>query len=144
MATSLLPGCMIIASDSCLEREADCWRVVPTGCMVVRPIAGQRSLEASNDIAGELSLATESKSEIMAWFAPGTMLQSKHFPSKLLGRDASHRTRKLDTHLTHGCMQHFRHSSSGGSDATSKSRGETSGFLPFLEPLICRWSRMVR
>lgn len=25
------------------------------------------------------------------------------------GRDAAHRTRNLDTHLTHGCIQHFRH-----------------------------------
>lgn len=25
------------------------------------------------------------------------------------GRDASHRTRNLDTHLTHGCIQLFRH-----------------------------------
>lgn len=25
------------------------------------------------------------------------------------GHDASHRTRNLDTHLTHGCIQLFRH-----------------------------------
>ena len=25
------------------------------------------------------------------------------------GRDATHRTRNLDTHLTHGCIQLFRH-----------------------------------
>lgn len=31
------------------------------------------------------------------------------FPARLVGRDASHRTRNLDTHLTHGCIQHFRH-----------------------------------
>lgn len=30
-------------------------------------------------------------------------------PDGLQGRDASHRTRNLDTHLTHGCIQHFRH-----------------------------------
>ncbi len=35
--------------------------------------------------------------------------QPAPFPARLLGRDASHRTRNLDTHLTHGCIQHFRH-----------------------------------
>lgn len=144
MATSLLPGCMIIASDARLEREAARWRVARAGCMVVRPVPGRCSLNAGCGIAGERSLAAGGKSETMACFAPGTMLQSGHFPSRLLGRDASHRTRKLDTHLTHGCMQHFRHFSSGGSDATSKSRGETLGFLPFFEPLIRRCSRTVR
>lgn len=29
--------------------------------------------------------------------------------ARLLGRDATHRTRNLDTHLTHGCIQLFRH-----------------------------------
>lgn len=144
MATSLRPGCMIIASDACFEREAARWRVAQNGCMVFRQVPGQRSLEAGCDIAGELSLATGGKTATSGCFMQGTMLRSGHFSSRMLGRDASHRTRKLDTHLTHGCMQHFRHFLSGGSDATSKSRDETSGFLPFLEPLICRWSRAVR
>ncbi len=144
MTTPLLPGFTTAAPDARLVQKAARWRVVPTACMVVRPVPGQFFLDAGSDIAGELSLATGSKSATMARLGPGTMLQSAHFSSRLLGRDASHRTRKLDTHLTHGCMQHFRHFSSGGSDATSKSRGETSGFLPFLEPLICRWSRTVR
>ena len=29
------------------------------------------------------------------------------FDAKLRGRDATHRTRTLDTHLTHGCIQLF-------------------------------------
>jgi hypothetical protein len=29
--------------------------------------------------------------------------------ARLQGRDATHRTRNLDTHLTHGCIQLFRH-----------------------------------
>lgn len=28
--------------------------------------------------------------------------------ARSLGRDATHRTRNLDTHLTHGCIQLFR------------------------------------
>lgn len=136
MATSLLPECMIIASDSCLEREADYWRVVRTGCMVVRPIAGQRSREPGNDIVGELTLATGSESETMACFAPGTMLQSKHFSSRLLGRDASHRTRKLDTHLTHGCMQHFRHFSRQRAGSARSRRKQIDGFQPFSEAAL--------
>ena len=31
------------------------------------------------------------------------------FQARLRGRDATHRTRNLDTHLTHGCIQLFRH-----------------------------------
>jgi len=31
------------------------------------------------------------------------------FQARLQGRDATHRTRNLDTHLTHGCIQLFRH-----------------------------------
>lgn len=52
-----------------------------------------------------------------------------HFPARLQGRDASHRTRNLDTHLTHGCIQHFRHFSrqrSGG----ALSGGPGSGSFP--------------
>jgi hypothetical protein len=30
------------------------------------------------------------------------------FEARSLGRDATHRTRNLDTHLTHGCIQLFR------------------------------------
>jgi len=31
------------------------------------------------------------------------------FEARLRGRDATHRTRNLNTHLTHGCIQLFRH-----------------------------------
>ena len=31
------------------------------------------------------------------------------FDARSQGRDATHRTRNLDTHLTHGCIQLFRH-----------------------------------
>ena len=136
MATSLRLGCMIIASDSCLEREADCWRVVPTGCIGDRPVPGQFFLDAGCDIAGELSLATGSKFATMAHLARGTMLQSGHFSSRLLGRDASHRTRKLDTHLTHGCMQHFRHFSRQRAGSARSRRQQIDGFQPFSEAAL--------
>ena len=67
----------------------------------------------------------------------GAMAQPWLFPAGLLGRDASHRTRKLDTHLTHGCMQHFRQFSSGGSDVNSARGFKMCGFPAFFEPLIC-------
>ena len=31
------------------------------------------------------------------------------FPARSQGLDATHRTRNLDTRLTHGCIQLFRH-----------------------------------
>ena len=31
------------------------------------------------------------------------------FEARSQGRDAAHRTRNLNTHLTHGCIQLFRH-----------------------------------
>lgn len=37
------------------------------------------------------------------------MSETLAFSEMLLGRDATHRTRNLDTHLTHGCIQLFRH-----------------------------------
>lgn len=40
-----------------------------------------------------------------AWSPSGTVALVARLP----GRDATHRTRILDTHLTHGCIQHFRH-----------------------------------
>ena len=36
------------------------------------------------------------------------MPESVVFDARLRGRDATHRTRNLDTHLTHGCIQLFR------------------------------------
>ncbi len=37
------------------------------------------------------------------------MAEAGASPTKPQGRDAAHRTRNLDTHLTHGCIQLFRH-----------------------------------
>ncbi len=51
---------------------------------------------------GSTSLIAGLRGEPSIKTAPG--LYSANLP----GRDASHRTCNQDTHLTHGCMQHFR------------------------------------
>src|SRR3546814_17235433 len=61
---------------------------------------------------------------------PGARLKSEVIviQAKKLGRDATHRTHYLDTHLTHGCIQHFRRFSSGGFDVASDGKiGRASG-----------------
>jgi hypothetical protein len=37
------------------------------------------------------------------------MSETTAFEARSQGRDATHRTRNLDTHLTHGCIRLFRH-----------------------------------
>ncbi|MFC3309632.1 hypothetical protein [Blastomonas aquatica] len=56
------------------------------------------------------------------------MAEPNHFPARLQGRDASHRTRNLDTHLTHGCIQHFRHFSRQRSGSALSGGPESGGF----------------
>ena len=63
------------------------------------------------------------------------MSESIAFDARLQGRDASHRTRNLDTHLTHGCIQLFRHFSSGGCDSASWGLVRSHGFSALVEPL---------
>ena len=53
--------------------------------------------------------------------------------ARVQGCDASHRARILDTHLTHGCIQLFRHFSSSGSDGASDCAFEKAGIQPFSE-----------
>src|SRR3546814_1224790 len=55
-----------------------------------------------------------------------------HVPM-LKGHDAAHRTRNLDTHLTHGCIQLFRHSSRWRSDSASSRLPKNGGLPPFSE-----------
>jgi len=50
------------------------------------------------------------------------------FKARLRGRDATHRTRNLDTHLTHRCIQLFRHFSRVRFDYRECSLGQTRGF----------------
>lgn len=50
------------------------------------------------------------------------------FEARSLGRDATHRTRNWDTHLTHGCIQLFRHFSRVRFDYTVCSLLQISSF----------------
>lgn len=49
------------------------------------------------------------------------------------GRDATHRTRNLDTHLTHGCIQLFRHFSRVRFDYRGCGLHRGRGFARALE-----------
>ena len=49
------------------------------------------------------------------------------------GRDATHRTRNLDTHLTHGCIQLFRHFSRVRFDYRACSLLQRGGFPGIFE-----------
>lgn len=53
-----------------------------------------------------------------------------HFPARLQGRDASHRTRNLDTHLTHGCIQLFRRFSRVRSECRAQVISPDREFAP--------------
>jgi hypothetical protein len=63
------------------------------------------------------------------------------YDARLQGRDATHRTRNLDTHLTHGCIQLFRRFSSGGSDGASTLALENAAIPPILETAYRRRRR---
>jgi len=64
------------------------------------------------------------------------------FWARLPGRDASHRAHILDTHLTHGCIQLFRHFLSGGSDGASALGLENDAISPLLETAHRRLRRV--
>lgn len=77
---------------------------------------------------------------------PGARLKSEAivFQAKKLGRDATHRTHNLNTHLTHGCIQLLSHFSSGGSDVTSAGLGRSLGIPQLLETSHRRRDRASR
>lgn len=52
------------------------------------------------------------------------------------GRDATHRTRNLDTHLTHGCIQLFRHFSRVRSECASPPLRRSDAIPPESESAI--------
>lgn len=54
----------------------------------------------------------------------------------LLGRDATHRTRKFDTHLTHGCIELFRHFSRVRSECAPFAHSRNRAILPKTEGAI--------
>lgn len=58
------------------------------------------------------------------------------FEARSRGRDATHRTRNLDTHLTHGCIQLFRHFSRVRSECASPVLRRSNAIPPKLEGAI--------
>jgi hypothetical protein len=58
------------------------------------------------------------------------------FQARSLGRDATHRTRNLDTHLTHGCIQLFRHFSRVRSECASPMLCRRNAIPPKFEGAI--------
>lgn len=58
------------------------------------------------------------------------------FQARSRGRDASHRTRNLDTHLTHGCIQLFRHFSRVRSECAPPSFRRSDAVPPKFEGAI--------
>jgi len=65
-----------------------------------------------------------------------TMSKPVVCPDGLQGRDASHRTRNLDTHLTHGCIQHFRHFSRVRSECRAHVASPNRQFAPNPESTL--------
>lgn len=66
------------------------------------------------------------------------------FSEALLGRDATHRTRKFNTHLTHGCIQLFRHFSRVRLDYGERSAIQIRPFPPVSESAIRTLAGVVR
>lgn len=64
------------------------------------------------------------------------MSESVVFDARSRGRDATHRTRNLDTHLTHGCIQLFRHFSRVRSECAPPSIRRSDAFSPKFEGAI--------
>lgn len=58
------------------------------------------------------------------------------FHARLRGRDATHRTRNLDTHLTHRCIQLFRHFSRVRSECAPALLCRSDGIPPSFESAI--------
>lgn len=63
---------------------------------------------------------------------------------RLQGRDASHRTRNLDTHLTHMCMQLFRHFSRVHSELTAFANRRKHAYAPDGESTLCTLEKAAR
>lgn len=61
------------------------------------------------------------------------MSETALFQARLRGRDATHRTRNFDTHLTHGCIQLFHHFSRVRFDYRECSLPQSIGFPRIFE-----------
>jgi hypothetical protein len=64
------------------------------------------------------------------------MSETTALAARLQGRDATHRTRNLDTHLTHGCIQLFRHFSRVRLECASPLLRPSDAFPPKFEGAI--------
>jgi len=64
------------------------------------------------------------------------MSEPSAFQDRTQGRDATHRTRNLDTHLTHGCIQFFRHFSRVRSECASPLLRRSDAFPAKFEGAI--------
>lgn len=64
------------------------------------------------------------------------MFEAVAFDARSQGLDATHRTRNLDTHLTHGCIQLFRHFSRVRSGCASPLLRRGDAFSPKFEGAI--------
>jgi hypothetical protein len=58
------------------------------------------------------------------------------FDARSQGRDATHRTRNLDTHLTHGCIKLFRHFSRVRSGCVLSPLRQSDAIPPKFEDAI--------
>lgn len=72
------------------------------------------------------------------------MPESVVFDARSQGRDATHRTRNLDTHLTHGCIQLFRHFSRVRSGCALSFLLEKRAISPKFEGAIRTLAEAVR
>ncbi len=61
------------------------------------------------------------------------MSSSPETSSQKRGRDTTYRASNLDTHLTHGCIQLFRHFLRVRSECAAKARLEIPTFPAFFE-----------
>ncbi len=72
------------------------------------------------------------------------MSETTAFEAMSLGRDATHRTRNLDTHLTHGCIQLFRHFSRVRLDYREFRLRQSGGFPGVFETATRTLAGMAR
>ena len=67
------------------------------------------------------------------------MSETTAFEARSQGHDATHRTRNLDTHLTHGCIQLFRHFSRQRRGSATLDRAQIGANQPNSE--AAPWQR---
>ena len=118
------PGCVTIVRQSARRKRAfDCHDAI---ARMAHPDAPS-GRGACGDFAISVVRRRRNAMPAMARLFSDTVF----WGARVQGCDASHRARILDTHLTHGCIQLFRHFSSSGSDGASDCAFEKAGIQPF-------------